>query len=152
MNPNPKVWGLGTVLSMHANVYTRGRKREHIGSIWSRVTCLALRLAAAQSLARWAPKDSWSLRRLTVAIRNKQHKQIVIPGFDTKTKYLSNAWPGSIVPHIRPKVFTDNQMPWITYNYYYINSISKDCDDSQWNGTMEDSITPQERQPGQHVT
>jgi hypothetical protein len=52
--------------------------------------------------------------------------------------------PGSIVPHIRPKVFTDNQMSQIKYNYYYINSISKDYDDSQWNGTAEDSITPQE--------
>jgi hypothetical protein len=26
------------------------KEREHIGSIWSRVTCLALPLAAAQSL------------------------------------------------------------------------------------------------------
>jgi hypothetical protein len=51
--------------------------------------------------------------------------------------------PGSIVPHIRPKVFTDNQLSWIKYNYYYINSVSKDYDDSQRNGTVEDSITPQ---------
>jgi hypothetical protein len=50
------------------------RQREHIGSIWSRVTCLALPLAAAQSLARRALGDSRSLRRLTVAIGNKQHK------------------------------------------------------------------------------
>jgi hypothetical protein len=53
-----------------------GREREHIGSIWSRVTCLALLLAAAQSLERRAPGDSRSLWRLTVVIRNKQHKQI----------------------------------------------------------------------------
>jgi hypothetical protein len=39
--------------------------------------------------------------------------------------------PGSIVPHIRPKVFTNNQMSRIKYNYYYINSVSKDYDDSQ---------------------
>jgi hypothetical protein len=58
--------------------------------------------------------------------------------------------PGSIVPHIQPKVFTDNQMSRIKYNYY-INSVSKDYDDSQWNGIVEDSITPHERQPGQHV-
>jgi hypothetical protein len=32
--------------------------------------------------------------------------------------------PGSIVPHIRPKVFINNQMSWIKYNYY-INNISK---------------------------
>jgi hypothetical protein len=58
---------------------------------------------------------------------------------------------GSIVPHIRPKVFTDNQMSQIKYNYYYRNSVSKDYDDSQRNRIAEDSITPQERQPGQHV-
>jgi hypothetical protein len=51
---------------------------------------------------------------------------------------------GSIAPHIRPKGFTDNQMSRIKYDYYYINSISKDYDDSQWNGTAEDSITPHE--------
>jgi hypothetical protein len=33
--------------------------------------------------------------------------------------------PGSIAPHIRPKVFTDNQMSRIKYNYN-INSVSKD--------------------------
>jgi hypothetical protein len=58
--------------------------------------------------------------------------------------------PGSIVSHIRPKVFTDNQMSRIEYKYY-INSVSKDYGDSQWNEIEEDSITPQERQPGQHV-
>jgi hypothetical protein len=52
------------------------REREHIGSIWSRATCLALPLVAAQSLERRSPRDSQSLRRLTVAIGNKQHKQI----------------------------------------------------------------------------
>jgi hypothetical protein len=52
------------------------REREHIGSIWSRVTCLALPLATTQSLERRAPGDSQSLRRKTVAIKNKQYKQI----------------------------------------------------------------------------
>jgi hypothetical protein len=33
------------------------KEREHIGSIWSRVTCLALSLSSAQSLARRAPGD-----------------------------------------------------------------------------------------------
>jgi hypothetical protein len=37
--------------------------------------------------------------------------------------------PGSIVAQMRPKVFTDNQMSQIKYNYY-INSVSKDYDDS----------------------
>jgi hypothetical protein len=54
---------------------TLEREREHIGSIWSRVTCLALPLATAQGLERQAPGDSQSLRRLTVAVGNKQHKQ-----------------------------------------------------------------------------
>jgi hypothetical protein len=51
--------------------------------------------------------------------------------------------PGSIVSHIRPKVFTDNQMTQIKY-YYYISSASKDNDDSQLNKLVKDSITPQE--------
>jgi hypothetical protein len=38
--------------------------------------------------------------------------------------------PGSIVKHIRPKVFTDSQISRIKYNYY-INNVSKDYDDSQ---------------------
>jgi hypothetical protein len=58
--------------------------------------------------------------------------------------------PGSFVPHIRPKVFTDILMSRIKYNYY-INNISKDYDDSQRNGIAEDSITPQEQQSGQHI-
>jgi hypothetical protein len=59
---------------MQASVYTREGK--DIGSIWSRVTCLALPLAAAQSLERRAPEDSRSLQRLTIAIGNKHCKQI----------------------------------------------------------------------------
>jgi hypothetical protein len=51
------------------------REREHIGSIWSRVTCLDSKLAA-QSLARRALGDSRSLRLLTVVIENKQYKKI----------------------------------------------------------------------------
>jgi hypothetical protein len=37
--------------------------------------------------------------------------------------------PGSIVPHIQPKGFTDNQLSRIKYEYYYINGVSKDYDD-----------------------
>jgi hypothetical protein len=48
--------------------------------------------------------------------------------------------PGSIVPHIRAKEFTDNQLSRIKYDYYYINSVCKDYND--WNGTSEDFITP----------
>jgi hypothetical protein len=54
---------------------TLEREREHIESIWSRAICLALPLGAAQSQRR-APGDSQSLRHLTVAIENKQYKQI----------------------------------------------------------------------------
>jgi hypothetical protein len=59
---------------MQANVYTRERK--HIGTKWSRVTCLALLLAAAQSLGSQVLEDSQSRWRLTVAIGNKQLQQI----------------------------------------------------------------------------
>jgi hypothetical protein len=55
---------------------TLEEEREHIGSIWSRATCLALSLAPAQSLERQAPRDSRRLRLLTVEIETKQPKQI----------------------------------------------------------------------------
>jgi hypothetical protein len=51
-------------------MYTRERK--HIGSIWSRVTCLALPLVSTQSLGSGALADSHSLQCLTVATANKQ--------------------------------------------------------------------------------
>jgi hypothetical protein len=41
------------------------------------------------------------------------------------------------------KVFLDNQISRIKYDYY-INNVSKYYDDFQWNETAEDSITPQE--------
>jgi hypothetical protein len=46
--------------------------------------------------------------------------------------------PRSIVPHIQPKVFTDNQISRIKYNYY-ISNVSKDYDDSHRNKTAEDT-------------
>jgi hypothetical protein len=55
-------------------VYTKERK--HIGSMWSRVTCLALPLAAAQSLGCQSLEDSRSRRHLTIATGNKHAKQI----------------------------------------------------------------------------
>jgi uncharacterized alpha-E superfamily protein len=51
------------------------RESEHIGSIWSRITCLDS-LLAAQSLAHRALGDSQSLRLLTVVTGNKQYKKI----------------------------------------------------------------------------
>jgi hypothetical protein len=56
-------------------VYTREREREHIGSIWSMVTCLDSPLAA-QSLVPQALGDSRSLRLLMVVTGNNQHKKI----------------------------------------------------------------------------
>jgi hypothetical protein len=50
------------------------REREHIGSIWSRITCLDS-LLAAQSLAHRALGDSQSPRLLTAVIGNKRHKK-----------------------------------------------------------------------------
>jgi hypothetical protein len=54
-------------------VYTRERK--HIGSIWSRITCFAVPLAA-QSPARRTLGGSRSHQCLMIAIENKQCKQI----------------------------------------------------------------------------
>jgi hypothetical protein len=51
-------------------VYTRERK--HFGTKWLRVTCLALPLAAAQSLGSQVLEDSQSRWRLMIAIGNKQ--------------------------------------------------------------------------------
>jgi hypothetical protein len=51
-------------------VYTRERK--YIGTKWSRVTCLTLQLAAAQSLGSQVLEDSQSRWRLTIATENMQ--------------------------------------------------------------------------------
>jgi hypothetical protein len=55
---------------MQANLYTRERK--HIGTRWSRVTCLALPLVATQSLGSQVLEDSQSHWRLTIATGKKQ--------------------------------------------------------------------------------
>jgi hypothetical protein len=47
-------------------------EREHIGSIWSRVTYLALPLDAAQSLGSQVLEDSQSRWRLLIATGNMQ--------------------------------------------------------------------------------
>jgi hypothetical protein len=51
-------------------VYTRERK--HIGIKWSRVTCLTLPLAAAQSPGSQVLENSQSRWCQTIATRNKQ--------------------------------------------------------------------------------
>jgi hypothetical protein len=50
-------------------VYTGERK--HIATKWSRVICLALPLATAQSLGSRALEDSRILRCLTIVTKNK---------------------------------------------------------------------------------
>jgi hypothetical protein len=55
---------------MQANMYARERK--HIGTKWLRVTCLALPLAAAQSLGSQVLEDSQSRWRLMIATENKK--------------------------------------------------------------------------------
>jgi hypothetical protein len=59
---------------MQANVYTRESK--HIGTKWSRVTCLALSMAAAQSLGSQVLEDFQSRWRQMIVIGNKQLQQI----------------------------------------------------------------------------
>jgi hypothetical protein len=56
------------------------RERKHIRTKWSRVTCLALPLATAQSLGSQVLEDSQSRWHLTIAIGNRQsqtYKKIV---------------------------------------------------------------------------
>jgi hypothetical protein len=62
---------------MQDNVYTR--EGNHIGPIWSRVTCLSLMLAIAQSFEHQALGVFQSRRRLTIATGNKalQTKKMV---------------------------------------------------------------------------
>jgi hypothetical protein len=51
-------------------MYTRGR--NHIGIKWSKVTCPALLLVAAQSLESQVLEDSQSCWRLMIVTGNKQ--------------------------------------------------------------------------------
>jgi hypothetical protein len=56
--------------------------------------------------------------------RKEEGRRMSYPIFTPKpcTHHMHES--GSIVPHIRPKLFTDNQMSRIEYNYC-INSVSK---------------------------
>jgi hypothetical protein len=66
-------------------VYTRERK--HIRIKWSRVTCLGLLLATAQSLESRALEDSQSHRRLTIVTENKQLQTNKSTVYQTVSKY-----------------------------------------------------------------
>jgi hypothetical protein len=57
-------------------MYTRGGK--HIGTIWSRVTCLDSLLVAAQTPTHRVLGSSQDRRLLTIATGNKQYKKINI--------------------------------------------------------------------------
>jgi hypothetical protein len=70
-------------------------------------------------------------------------EEMLYPIFMSKPSTHRMYDPGSVVPHIRPKVFTDNQISQIKYNYY-INNVSKDYDDSQRSEIIKGSITPHE--------
>jgi hypothetical protein len=59
---------------MQANVYTRERK--HIGTKWSRVTCLVSLLAAAQSLLLEALEDFRGSQHLNNNDRKQAIKRI----------------------------------------------------------------------------
>jgi hypothetical protein len=59
-----------------------------------------------------------------------EHGYVSYPVFMPKPSTHHMHYPGSIVPHMQPKVFTDKQMSQIKYNYYKSN-VSKDYDDSQ---------------------
>jgi hypothetical protein len=52
-----------------------------------------------------------------------QHGIMSYPVFMPKPSTHHMHDPGSIVPHIRPKLFTDNQMSQIKYNYYIRMSL-----------------------------
>jgi hypothetical protein len=93
-----------------------------------------------------------SILSILLSLESGCHNLLPYPVFMPKPTTHRMHDPGSIVPHIQRKVFIDNQMPRVKYNYYYINSVSIDYDDSQRNRITEDSITPEEQQPGQHVT
>jgi hypothetical protein len=71
--------------------------------------------------------DPTSLKRLKQPfVRSKiTFEPLSYPVFMPKPSTHRMHDPGSIVPHIRPKVFTDNQMSRIKYNYY-INNVSTD--------------------------
>jgi hypothetical protein len=66
----------------------------HIGSIWSRVTCLALPLVASQCLECWAPGGSWSRRRLMIATENKQYKSISTSNTPNSNGFSRGPRPG----------------------------------------------------------
>jgi hypothetical protein len=97
------------------------------------------------------PAEEHNIHRHTSPLIPQVVPTAVILNFMPKPSTHRMHDPGSIVPHIQPKVFTDNQMSRIKYNYY-ISNVSKEYNDSQQIGAAEDSITAQEWQPGQHIT
>jgi hypothetical protein len=70
---------------------------------------------------------------LDISKIDHMHAYIVsYPVFMSKSSINRMHHPGSIVLHIQLKVFTDNQMSRIKYNYY-ISNVSKGYDNSQQN-------------------
>jgi hypothetical protein len=63
------------------------REREHIGSIWSRVTCLDSLLAATQSLLLKGLEDYQSLQHLINNNRKQEIQRINKIVYQTVSKY-----------------------------------------------------------------
>jgi hypothetical protein len=143
------------ILASCVSLYNRKRDVHHLGSSqirgWKNKTKNSW-MMSSPSMAPLMVNNVWlhPSHRITVwgCLLLAPSAMCVIPNLSPKPSTHHMHDPGSIVPHIRPKVFTDNQMPWIKYNYYYINNASKDYDDTQRNRIAEDSITPQEWQQG----
>jgi hypothetical protein len=71
------------------------REREHIGSIWSRVTCLDSPLAAAQTLLLEGLEDYQSSQRLN----NNDQKQVIQRINKTVPKYSTHHYE-----HVSPRI------------------------------------------------
>jgi hypothetical protein len=66
---------------------------------------------------------------VSLNVRYILHTQLSYPIFMPKPSTHRMHDLGSIAPHIRLKVFIDNQMSQIKYNYY-ISNFSKDYDNT----------------------
>jgi hypothetical protein len=102
--------------------------------VWTHAACKKGGPRGAQAI--------FDLLSLLTVICLKTGVHVSYPVFTPKPSTQRIHDTGSIVPHIQLKGFTNNQLSRIKYDYYYINSVSKEYDDSQWNETTEDSITP----------
>jgi hypothetical protein len=101
-------------------------------SIWRQVVLDSMLDSKIDStILNWIGSPPWSAHlrdSLAPSWCSIGHMSYPILQAKPSTRHMHD--PGSIVPHIRPKLFTDYQISWIKYNYY-INNVSKDYDNSQ---------------------